>query len=57
MEFAGTATLLFAVLNAVKIVPYQLLQPYSMNDLHQASALIPAALLVDHGAGAPHGHL
>ena len=45
MEFAGTATLLFAVLNAVKIVPYQLLQPYSMADLQQASVMIPAALL------------
>jgi uncharacterized membrane protein YfcA len=45
MVFAGTATLLFAVLNAVKILPYQLLQPYSLNDLHRASVLIPAALL------------
>ncbi len=45
MVFAGTATLLFAVLNAVKILPYQLLQPYSMDDLYKASVLIPAALL------------
>ena len=43
--FAGTATLLFAVLNAVKILPYQLLQPYNMDDLYKAGALIPAALL------------
>ena len=45
MEFAGTATLLFAVLNAVKIIPYQLLQPYTLSDLEQASVMIPAALL------------
>lgn len=45
LEFAGTATLLFAVLNAVKILPYQLLQPYSLADLQQASGMIPAALL------------
>ena len=45
IEFAGTATLLFAVINAAKIWPYQLLQPYSMDDLQRAADLIPFALV------------
>jgi uncharacterized membrane protein YfcA len=43
--FAGTATILFTFINAAKILPYQLLQPYSLNDLEHASVLVPAALL------------
>jgi len=43
--FAGTATILFTFINAAKILPYQLLQPYSLHDLQHASVLIPAALL------------
>ena len=42
--FAGTATLLFAVINAAKILPYQALQPYSPETLWHAAALIPFAL-------------
>jgi uncharacterized membrane protein YfcA len=45
IEFAGTATLLFAVINAAKILPYQLLQPYSVDDLMRAANLIPFALV------------
>ena len=43
--FAGTATLLIAVINAAKILHYQLLQPYSYDDLLRAADLIPFALL------------
>jgi uncharacterized membrane protein YfcA len=45
IEFAGTATLLFAVINAAKILPYQQLQPYSIDDLMRAANLIPFALV------------
>jgi uncharacterized membrane protein YfcA len=45
IQFAGTATLLFAVINAAKILPYQMLQPYSYDDLMRASDLIPFALV------------
>jgi uncharacterized membrane protein YfcA len=43
-EFAGTATILFAVINLAKIGPYQNLSPYSMEDLTKAAVLIPFAL-------------
>ena len=45
IEFSGTATLLFAVINAAKILPYQMLQPYSYDDLMRAADLIPFALV------------
>lgn len=45
IEFAGTATLFFAVINAAKILPYQMLQPYSYDDLMRAANLIPFALI------------
>jgi uncharacterized membrane protein YfcA len=45
IEFAGTATLLFTVINAAKILPYQQLQPYSTDDLMRAADLIPFALI------------
>lgn len=44
-EFAGTSTILFAVINASKILPYQNLRPYSMDTLHSAAVLIPFALV------------
>jgi len=44
-EFAGTATLVFAVINAAKIVPYQELRPYALGDLIDAASLIPMALI------------
>ena len=44
-EFAGTATIVFAVINAAKIVPYQNLRPYSHETLLDAMVLIPFALI------------
>lgn len=43
-EFAGTATILFAVINASKILPYQALRPYSHETLWSAAVLVPFAL-------------
>ena len=43
-EFAGTATIVFAVINAAKIIPYQNLRPYSVEGLSYAAALVPFAL-------------
>ena len=36
---------MFTFINAAKILPYQLLQPYAMADLISASALVPSALI------------
>jgi uncharacterized membrane protein YfcA len=44
-EFAGTATILFAIINFSKILPYQNLSPYSSEDLWKAATLIPMALM------------
>ena len=44
-EFAGTATIVFAVINAAKILPYQNLRPYSAETLWSAAGLIPFALV------------
>nr|WP_315230189.1 sulfite exporter TauE/SafE family protein [uncultured Limnohabitans sp.] len=44
-EFAGTATILFAIINAAKIWPYQQLRPYDYDDLMSAAVLIPFALI------------
>jgi len=44
-EFAGTSTIVFAVINAAKILPYQNLRPYSLDTLHSAAVLIPFALV------------
>lgn len=44
-QFAGTSTIVFAVINAAKIWPYQQLRPYSNEDLMSAAVLIPAALI------------
>lgn len=44
-QFAGTSTIVFAVINAAKIWPYQQLRPYSSDDLMSAAVLIPAALI------------
>ena len=44
-EFAGTATIVFAVINAAKIWPYQHLQPYTAQNLWSAAALVPYALV------------
>jgi uncharacterized membrane protein YfcA len=44
-QFAGTATIVFAVINAAKVLPYQNLRPYSEETLWSAAALIPFALV------------
>jgi uncharacterized membrane protein YfcA len=43
-DFAGTATLVFAVINLAKIWPYQDLRPYQWGDLMDAVYLIPFAI-------------
>ncbi len=43
--FAGTSTILFAVINVAKILPYQNLRPYSGEALHSAVVLVPFALV------------
>ena len=45
LVFAGTSTILFAVINAAKIVPYANLRPYSVADLKAAATLLPFALV------------
>ena len=44
-EFAGTATILFAIINVAKIGPYQNLSPYSEEDFWKIAVLVPFALL------------
>ena len=44
-QFAGTATLFFAVINAAKIIPYQFLRPYTLDALYESAFLVPTALL------------
>ena len=44
-EFAGTATIVFAVINFAKIWPYQNLRPYAASTLHSALNLVPFALV------------
>jgi uncharacterized membrane protein YfcA len=44
-EFAGTSTIVFAVINAAKILPYQNLRPYSLDMLSSAAVLVPFALV------------
>jgi uncharacterized protein len=43
--FAGTATIVFAVINVAKILPYQLLRPYSTDVMWAAAGLVPFALV------------
>jgi uncharacterized membrane protein YfcA len=45
LVFAGTSTLFFAAINAAKLLPYQLIQPYDGKSLSQAAWLVPFALL------------
>ena len=44
-EFAGTATILFAIINLAKIGPYQNLSPYTEADVWKVAVLVPFALL------------
>lgn len=43
--FAGTSTIAFAVINAVKLIPYWALGQFSAENLHVAVLLMPAAAL------------
>lgn len=43
-EFAGTATLVFALINAAKVWPYNDLRPYDMAGLMDSMVLIPFAI-------------
>jgi uncharacterized membrane protein YfcA len=45
MIFAGTSTILFAVVNAVKLVPYWALGQLTLDNLDRVVALIPPAVL------------
>ena len=45
IEFAGTTTLFFAVINATKIIPYQHLRPYAYEDVLSAAAMLPFAFV------------
>ena len=44
-QFAGTATILFAIINFSKIIPYQNLRPYTFEDLLAAAHLIPFSIV------------
>jgi uncharacterized protein len=44
LVFAGTSTILFAIVNAVKLVPYWELQQFSNLDLSLAGWLLPSAV-------------
>lgn len=44
-DFAGTATLVFAVINLAKIIPYHDLRPYQISDMTEAIQLIPFAIV------------
>ena len=45
LVFAGTSTILFAYLNAIKLVPYAMLGQFSPQNLMAAAALMPIAAL------------
>jgi len=45
MVFAGTTTILFAVVNLAKVLPYSALHPYSMQTMTVALLLVPAAII------------
>ncbi|MBB3543505.1 sulfite exporter TauE/SafE family protein [Rhizobium sp. BK399] len=43
--FAGTSTILFAIVNAAKIVPYWQLRQFAQFDVNLASWIVPAAII------------
>lgn len=43
LVFAGTSTILFAYLNAIKLIPYAMLGQFSAQNLWAAAALMPVA--------------
>jgi uncharacterized protein len=45
LEFAGTSTILFAFINAAKIIPYALLRPVMLGDTRLIAVLVPVGIL------------
>jgi len=45
MVFAGTTTLVFAVVNLAKIIPYSNLYPYTAETLKLSALLLPVAVV------------
>ena len=45
LVFAGTSTILFAVINLAKVVPYSNLHPYTGSTLVVSASLVPIAIL------------
>ena len=45
MKFAGTSTILFAIINAAKVIPYWELQQFSNFDSTLVLWLLPAAII------------
>ena len=45
MIFAGTTTILFAIVNLAKVIPYSALHPYSKETLQLSLLLVPVAAL------------
>ena len=49
MLFVGTAVIFFAVVNAVKLVPYFFLGQFDSTNLATSVVLFPVALIADAG--------
>lgn len=49
LVFAGTSTILFAYINAIKLIPYAMLGQLSLQNLKVAAALMPASALAVYG--------
>jgi len=45
MVFAGTSTIAFAIINAVKLIPYWALGQFNSGNLELAAALSPVAII------------
>ncbi len=49
LVFAGTSTILFAYINAVKLIPYAMLGQFSLQNLKVAAMLMPASAVAVFG--------
>ncbi len=57
LVLVGTTTMFFAVVNAMKIVPYFMLGQFHVRQFLTSVALLPVAIAANHGrhlAGSPH---
>jgi len=45
LMFAGTTTVVFAAVNLAKVIPYSVIEPYTLNNLKISLAFLPLALL------------